>query len=381
MARKAAGIYKRKDGTYCNRFTVNGKRYAVYGKSVPECRAKEAERRQQIAEGMLKSGKNQKLSEYAETWIDNKHGTVKETTIYTEKRLFSVISKVVLDDVGTVFGDLTLGTVEPQNIRDVQRILSNTLTTNSTNQCISLLSSMFNAAIRDRLITFNPTAGVKPLKRTEEQARNTIHRALTKKETTIFLEIAKNGMEEKNISKSWYYNLYVFLLHTGCRIGEAGAVMAKDISNGVLTVSRTVTRDESGTRILGEETKTAAGRRTIPLTAEALKAIADQRELESMFGNGIIAFNKPIFRTQNGSLLETPGINSNIARICEAVGIERFTCHAFRDTFATRCVESGMQAKTLQEILGHTDINMTMALYAHAMEDTKVEQINAVKFG
>lgn len=61
-----------------------------------------------------------------------------------------------------------------------------------------------------------------------------------------------------------------------------------------------------------------------------------------------------------------------------AAGIERFTAHAFRDTFATRAVESGMQAKTLQEILGHADIGITMNLYAHVMEDTKRRQMAAV---
>jgi integrase len=72
-------------------------------------------------------------------------------------------------------------------------------------------------------------------------------------------------------------------------------------------------------------------------------------------------------------------VNQDIARICKAAGIEKFTAHAFRDTFATRCVESGMQPKTLQEIMGHTDIAMTMNLYAHVMEETKVSQMQAVK--
>jgi len=50
-----------------------------------------------------------------------------------------------------------------------------------------------------------------------------------------------------------------------------------------------------------------------------------------------------------------------------------------QDTFATRAVESGMQAKTLQEILGHADIGITMNLYAHVMEDTKRRQMAAVE--
>ncbi len=58
--------------------------------------------------------------------------------------------------------------------------------------------------------------------------------------------------------------------------------------------------------------------------------------------------------------------------------MERITSHAFRDTFATRAIESGMNPKTLQSILGHASIKMTMDLYAHVMEDTKIEEMQKV---
>ena len=67
-----------------------------------------------------------------------------------------------------------------------------------------------------------------------------------------------------------------------------------------------------------------------------------------------------------------------IKKICKAAGIAPFTAHAFRDTFATRAIESGMNPKTLQEILGHADISITMNLYCHVMEDTKVRQMNNI---
>ena len=52
--------------------------------------------------------------------------------------------------------------------------------------------------------------------------------------------------------------------------------------------------------------------------------------------------------------------------------------HAFRDTFATRAIESGIDPKTLQEILGHSDISMTLNLYAHVMDDTKHEAMQKI---
>ena len=89
--------------------------------------------------------------------------------------------------------------------------------------------------------------------------------------------------------------------------------------------------------------------------------------------------DKPIFRAPRGGLLGARCVKKDIDELCKTAGIERFTAHAFRDTFATRAVESGMQAKTLQEILGHADIGITMNLYAHVMENTKRRQMDAVE--
>ena len=100
-----------------------------------------------------------------------------------------------------------------------------------------------------------------------------------------------------------------------------------------------------------------------------------------LLNNGVIGIRDTLFRSPRGGLLSDTAVNQDIARICKAAGVQKFTAHAFRDTFATRCVESGMQPKTLQEILGHTDIAMTMNLYAHVMEETKVSQMQAVNIG
>lgn len=374
MARQAAGYTKRADGRIVTTFSINGKRYSVYGKTVKECREKEARKRQEIEEGIYKAGKNQTMREFADRWLENKRGTVKETTLRNNRILLSMVMQTAIDGAGTPFGGLKLGAVEVQNVRDLQTGLSSRNSTRTTNDCISLVRGLFKAAIIEQLITFNPAAGVRSLKRTEDAARDTIHRALTRAETAAFMTQAS----EQN---SLYCNLYTFLLNTGCRIGEAAALTAKDISKGQARISRTITRTENGGYRIGDDTKTAAGRRTIPLTDEAQRAITEQRRINTMLHGEVIEFDKPIFRPIRGAVLKDSCVNEDIARICKAAGIERFTVHAFRDTFATRCVESGMQPKTLQEIMGHTDINMTMALYAHAMDETKTEQLKAVNFG
>lgn len=387
-AAKLTGFSVRPDGRLMYQFKLGDKRYTVYGMTVEECMVKREKKVQEIESGKYKSVNKITMSEYFDRWIDAKTGTVKETTLRTDKILLTRISATVIDEFGTTFGDLTLTKVESQNVRDLQKALLKKITikgkdgkehkrkgmtTRAANDAIYLLKSVFKTAMEERAIEWNPVT-VKPLKRTEPLARDTIHRALTKQETKLFLKTAQE-------LDSAYYNLYVFLLNTGARLGEAGALYVTDVGKDGIHICRTITRTEDGGYKIGDDTKTAAGQRLVPMNESARQAWEDQRNINAMFSDGkIIGLKTPVFRAPRGSLLKSANVNSDIKRICEKAGIERFSVHAFRDSFATRCVESGMQVKTLQEILGHTDVSMTLGLYAHAMDDQKQEQLKAVNF-
>lgn len=371
MARLAAGVDRYGNG-YRLRFSMNGRQYAVYGASVKEVKEKEIKKRQEIEEGSYKTGGNINLDDYFERWIEAKEGTAKETTLRANRMMYRAISRAEIDKMGTRFGELKIKAIEVQNVRDLQKTIAETHSTRTTNDTISLLKSILQSAVTiDRIIEYNPAAPVKALRRTEPQARDNIHRALTKEETRAFLNHAED---------SWYYNLYVFLLATGCRIGEAGALEICDIRKKSITISRTVTRKASGGYKIGDDTKTAAGRREIPITDEARRAIEQQRFITGQLFGKLENLTDTIFRSPRGNILKSSIVNDDIKRICEAAGIEKFTVHAFRDTFATRCIESGMPPKTLQDIMGHSDISMTMNLYAHCMPETKREQLKAVNF-
>ena len=65
-------------------------------------------------------------------------------------------------------------------------------------------------------------------------------------------------------------------------------------------------------------------------------------------------------------------------KICDKAQIPRFSMHVLRHTFATRCIEGGMKPKTLQIILGHSNIGITMNLYVHTTEEEKLKEIELV---
>lgn len=359
----------RDNGTLQYRFSIDGKRYAVYGTSIKECREKELAKRDEIAKKIYKKGKGLTVNDYLDRWIDSREMVIKSATIRTYKKLLNRMKRTPIDKAGTKFGELRLVEVEAQNCRDLQKALRKELTTRTVNDSMSLLKKAFRAAVNERILEWNPVESVERLPRKEEQARDNIHRALTPEEVDLFLN---------NAEESWYYNLYVFLLHTGMRVGEAGALNITDIKDNLIHINKTVTRTEIGYEI-AKQTKTDAGRRTVPLRPEAKEALESQKTINQMAaGTKVIDMKKPIFRQQRGGIIRPDRVNTDIKRICDNIGIEKFTCHAFRATFTSRCVADGVPVKELMEILGHTDVEMTLGLYAHSNEELKRSKLLAV---
>jgi len=234
------------------------------------------------------------------------------------------------------------------------------------------LSHVFNAAVRDETITRNPCRCIERIKRTEPPARETIHRALSKEETAAFLDAAKD---------SYYINAFRLMLQTGIRVGELAALNAFDIdSKNLLHINKTVAKNEIGGHIIGDTPKTDAGNRIIPLTEQALQTIKAQKKLNRIVFNGKTQTVETLFKSPEGTLLREYQINREIKRICKSIGIEQFSSHAFRATFATRFIEQRPQDyKVLSELLGHSNIKITLNLYTHVMKENKIIAMNAVQ--
>lgn len=372
MPKMPTGMRKTAKGGYEYRFTLDGRRYSVYGKSVRECQDKAQKRRREIEKGVYHRGKGLTLDDFFIRWEASRSGTVRDSTLRTDRYIYRLAADAVASDSEARLGSLKLSEIERQQLIRVQNLLRGSYSTATVNRTMSVIKAILESALEERLIAWNPSKGLRMLKDVKRPPRETIHRALTLEETEAFFRTAES-------CGSWYLPLYIFLLNTGCRFGEAGALQMKDISGGMICIRRTLTRSLDGKLIVGSDTKTGHSSRVIPAREAALEAIRTQQAQNAKSFGGLDDGERPIFRAPRGGLLGARCVGKDIDQLCQAAGIERFTAHAFRDTFATRAVESGMQAKTLQEILGHADIGITMNLYAHVMEDTKRMQMAAVE--
>ena len=189
-----------------------------------------------------------------------------------------------------------------------------------------------------------------------------------------------------------YYNLFVLAFETGLRIGEIMGLMWSDIDfkKKTLNVRRTLCYFEKDGKYIFEmhKCKTKSSKRMVPLTEKACDALRRQKfQKKQIEAKGKVApeeYKNMVFVTKNNQptqqFIVQETINVVLKRINKnGLEFERFTPHCTRHTFATRCIEKGMQPKTLQKLLGHASVTTTMDQYCHVTEDTLFDALKLME--
>lgn len=164
----------------------------------------------------------------------------------------------------------------------------------------------------------------------------------------------------------------IICLYSGMRIGEICSLKWEDIDlkDGVIRVRRTIQRvysyDESRSHLQIDTPKTQSSSRDIPIA----------RELRNLVHPLIrIVDPKNYIVTNSPKAIEPRSYRNYFYRLCDELSIPRIRFHGLRHSFATRCVESGCDYKTLSSILGHTNISTTLNLYVHPDNRQKLKCI------
>ncbi len=363
-------VKKRPDGRIQGSFRFEGKRYFVFGKNDLDLAEKKTEKLKQLRAGQI-SRANPKLSDYYKEFTDRRYDKVSGNTIRIQCCHFGRCKDIPVNKNGRTFGDMRISDIKPRDLLAVQDALKKKYTARTVNDTLAHIKYVFETAIKEELIDKNPCVVLDRIKETEVSITETRHRALTEDETARFFTAAKDR-------NSFYYNALAVMIRTGLRIGEMAALTEfnVDFKNKMLYIRKTATRDEVGGYVIGTTTKTKKGIRDIPASG-VLDFIRDQMQLKhDFFGNEAIPY---LFPSADGEMLREQTMNREITRICEAAGIERFTCHALRATFATRFIEQRPQDfKILSEILGHASVDITLNLYTHVMQESKIQAMQGI---
>ena len=373
------GICQRKDGKYAARYTgKNGKRKEKHFLTLPEAKNWLADMQYEDKHDIYNPSSEMTVDAWFEFWITNLIADLSPNTRRNYRERYEY-------NIQPVIGTMRLCDVKPMHCKIVLNRMDATYAGSTIRQTYIAMGTMFRAAVMNDMITKHPMDGVRYTK--PVRAASDI-KFLTVEEQEIFLEAAK---------RSHNYRQYVLLLETGLRTSELIGLTwdAIDWKKRTLTVNKTLEyRHKEGYWRAGPP-KTATSYRTIPLTNRAydvLKECYDERhtrkESETLSQileyidrrtgqTGYLLMRDLVFiNYRTGEPAKNSSYDTHLYKLCDEAKIKRFCMHALRHTYATRAIESGMQPKVLQKLLGHASIKTTMDRYVHV---TDTSLTNAVK--
>lgn len=235
-------------------------------------------------------------------------------------------------------------------------------------QLHSQLNQAFKYAKKNKYIKDNPLEDIlKP--KSNNQTKKV--KALTIEQQKLLTKTLLNN----DIEKTKYKNAFLMQLYMGLRIGEILALFPSeiDLKNNMLLINRTLTKDKQGKVIMGDTTKTYAGKRELPIPnflkgvfKEQLK-IAEKNETDLLF-------------TEKKGFVNPTNVNARLKVVLKNIGLneEEYSTHSLRHSYGTRCIEAGMPPVVLQRLLGHTDIRITLNTYTDVLNKFKEEQLDKV---
>lgn len=199
-------------------------------------------------------------------------------------------------------------------------------------------------------------------------------RALTVEEQQAFTEYLLN----KDVSQCKYKNIYLIQMYMGLRVSEALAITTHDIDlqHKKININKTLTTDEVGGVIMGNKTKTYAGKRILPIPDFLYPYIVEQMKVAN---NQVNNDEKLLFKPINQKYTRRENVNSELKRILKKYfNITDISTHSLRHTFGTRCIESGMAPVVVQKLMGHKDIGVTLNTYTSVFDKFKEHEIDKV---
>ena len=219
-----------------------------------------------------------------------------------------------------------------------------------------MIGSAYNLAMEQKLVSKNPTQGC-ALPKVEHKEMKT----LTSDQLSTFFQEARD---------SGVFALYYIDLTTGLRRGELLGLKWSDIDleKGDLRVQRQIGRING--KIIEMPLKTKNAYRTLPLSADAIDVLVQQRRKT---GNSEWVFPSP-----SGGPMSPDSVLHMLHRVLKRAGLPKVRFHDLRHTFATLSLKSGVDVKTLSGALGHYSAGFTLNTYAHVTAQMKQDAADAI---
>lgn len=364
MPRRGENIRKRKDGRWEARFPKgkNDKGNTIYGAVYGATYKEVKEKRHQILENAQTATKKDiRFSELLLLWMADNRVRLKASTIYRYQYL---IDTHILPELG----DKPLNSISAAIINS---FLANKLQSGRLKDDGALSASYVRSIslVISSALKFGAALGMYSTTGVSIKKPSIRHReppVLSNEQQMVLENYLLTDMDETKIG------IYISL-YTGLRIGEICSLTWHDIdlASKIIYVRSTVARISAmtggslKTKLVIDMPKTTASVRCIPICSRLLSALKESTsKVASMYviSSGIDFVSPRTF-------------DYRFKKILDDCHIPRINYHALRHTFATRCIEAGVDVKSLSEILGHSNVSTTLNTYVHSSMDLKRIQL------
>lgn len=360
MSRRGDNIHKRKDGRWEGRYIItyneNNKAIysSVYGKTYSEVKSKldyakfQAEQSQAI--------KPLRFSDIIDSWLVENKIKIKPAT-YTKYK--SIIETHIKSNLGNILStQITSEKINSFLLNKLQNGKldgSGSLSPTYVRSIALIINSVVNYAVNEGYIEPFKNPIYKPS--TCSKSPNT----LSNNDYVILSNYLKNDVD--------YTKLAIMLaLYSGLRIGEICALKWDniDFEKSIIHISSTVSRvkDDNGTKLIIETPKTKSSDRFIPIPNSLLQI------LEQFYNN-----KNPFVISNSTDFVNPRTLEYRFHKVLKEANVQQTNFHSLRHTFATKCIEIGMDVKSLSEILGHANSAITLNVYVHSSMELKRSQI------
>ena len=371
MPRRGENIRKRKDGRwearFIKRYNSDGKAIygSVYGKTYFEAKRKQTEMLEKISVNALPLNDHEiTVREVLFLWLTKNRLRLKDQTY--AKYLYLIENHIIPK----------LGGIKIKKLESVS--VNNFLLEKSTNgrldgkgglspSYLQTISFIINSALE-----FSVKEGYRiPLSGEIVKPNKRVYRA----ELEILSVQEQSILENYVLLQPTDRNIGILLsLYMGLRIGEVCGLKWDDIdfTSRTVHIRHTVERisnidakqNDTKTSLVLCETKSVSSNRIIPIPSNILSLLIDVKNHSGF-----------VVRGRTYEYADPRSFQNSFHKCLESCNIRSINYHALRHTFATRCIEAGVDIKTLSEILGHASVNITLNTYVHSSLEHKRKQI------
>ncbi len=352
---KTGATWRRKDGRWEHKRTIDGRQRAFYGRTASEAEAGPARwasaqaRDAQDAHSAALAAADVTVAAFAARWLDVRKATVRTSTA---RHNASAVHRWIIP----VLGGKVLRLLTVDDVRSLHAAALVVSKDSTVRTLHMVLRAMLDAAVMDGLIPVNPAARPKIAPRV----------AARDKDSTLTVEQARTVLAA--VRGKRHEALYWLALTTGMRSGELLALRRADVNirDHTVTVRGTVTDGPRGGLMIGEP-KTAKSRRVVPLTDSCFEVVS--RRVDALTP-GAMFLSRPaglLFPADHGGLMSTTSfLMREWYPLLARLHIPRVRMQDLRHTAATLLISDGVDPVTVAAILGHSSPVMTLNRYSHA---------------